>query len=281
MPELPEVETTLRALKPLLEGQPLAAITTSGKALRQPVPPLGHLAGTRITHLARRAKYLLLGLSNHQTLLIHLGMSGRLTTVPPTPAHTHLTLATPTAAVSLYDPRRFGLVLLVPTTNLPTHPLLASLGPEPLDLPSLHGLQQDDMVPPLLSAKHVYAATRNRTTAIKPTLMDAKLVVGVGNIYASESLFRAHINPTMPACNLTRPQAKALVENIRQTLTDAIHAGGSSLRDYAHPSGQLGNFQSMFHVYGRKGQPCPHCGTPVAQTIQAQRSTFYCPNCQT
>lgn len=278
MPELPEVETTLRALKPLLEGQTLTAVTTSGKALRQPVPQLGHLAGIRVTHLARRAKYLLLGLSNQHTLLLHLGMSGRLTTHPPDAKHTHLTLATATTGVSLYDPRRFGLALLLPTPQLSTHPLLAGLGPEPLDLPSLHGLPSQP--PPILTASHLYAATRSRTTAIKPTLMDAKLVVGVGNIYASESLFRAGINPTLPAHKLTRKQAESLTGHIQHTLTDAITAGGSSLRDYTHPSGQLGNFQSMFNVYGRKDQPCPHCGTPIAHSVQAQRSTFSCPTCQ-
>ncbi|MCP5405625.1 MAG: bifunctional DNA-formamidopyrimidine glycosylase/DNA-(apurinic or apyrimidinic site) lyase [Pseudomonadaceae bacterium] len=267
MPELPEVETTRRALIPLLEGQTLTAVTTSGKRLRQPVPPLDSLVGTTVTALARRAKYLLLGLSNSQTLLIHLGMSGRLTTAPPHAKHTHLTLTTAHASVSLYDPRRFGLILLTPTATLHNHPLLAPLGPEPLD---------DTAFTPT----HLYASSHARNTPLKPFLMDARTVVGVGNIYASESLFRARLSPTMPAGKLTRKQAESLVEHIRQTLTDAIHAGGSSLRDYAHPSGQLGNFQSTFNVYGRKGQPCPACGTPITHITQAQRSTFYCPVCQ-
>lgn len=270
MPELPEVETTATALRPYLEGKTLTAITTSGQRLRQPIPNLANLKGCTIKTIRRRAKYMLLELSNKQTLVIHLGMSGRMKaeTTPLTTLqkHQHLALATAEGHVILHDPRRFGLVLLMKTADVAKHPLFTTLGPEPLTD---------------LAAKHLQTALNKRTTlALKPALMDAKIVVGVGNIYASEALFDAKLSPLRKAGSITLKQAEQLVTSIRKVLNKAITAGGSSLRDYAHPTGTLGNFQTMFCTYGRKGQPCPRCGTAIQQITQAQRSTFYCPTCQ-
>lgn len=271
MPELPEVETTLRGLAPYLHAQAITAVTVRRTDLRQPIP--ANLAKS-ITHqtvssLERRSKYMLLHLANRQTLLIHLGMSGRFTTyTTPTPPakHTHVILTTPKAELHFTDPRRFGLCLLIPTAKLATHPLLKHLGPEPLS--------------PAFSGKTLHTAIHTKKTAVKPTLMDAKVVVGVGNIYASESLFRSHIHPKTPCSNLTLKQCEVLAGHIRQTLTDAITAGGSTLRDYRHGDGQLGYFQHQFNVYGRKGESCPTCGTPIEHAVMAQRSTYWCPTCQ-
>lgn len=271
MPELPEVETTARALEPYLKGEVLTAVQTSGQRLRQPVPNLAPLVGCTVTAVRRRAKYMLLDLDNNQTLIIHLGMSGRMkaeqTPFTALAKHDHLALATGRGHVVLHDPRRFGLVLLSDTTTLSAHPLFATLGPEPLT---------DN-----LTAAHLRTALSKRTTlALKPALMDSKVVVGVGNIYASEALFDAKLSPLRAANSLNPKQAATLTASIRTVLNKAITAGGSSLRDYAHPTGTLGNFQTMFCTYGRKGQPCPACGTPIVQITQAQRSTFYCPACQ-
>lgn len=332
MPELPEVETTLRGLAPCLEGQPLTNVTIHTAKLRAPTPPAGPLIGLTVTHLERRAKYILLHLSNATTVLIHLGMSGRLTATLPQPPlrlagkasasperpaslgetvpqggpfpypparkkHDHILLTTPKATVILNDARRFGLFLHLPTASLATHPLLRHLGPEPLaDLPRpclrLAGkastspeqpaslgetVLQDG---PAFTPAYLKKALTSRKTAIKPTLMDNRIVVGVGNIYASESLFRARINPQTPAHQLTLAQLKTLIPHIQATLKEAIAAGGSTLRDYAHSNGQLGYFQHHFQVYGRAGQPCPACTTLIRKITQSQRATFYCPHCQ-
>lgn len=271
MPELPEVETTASALEPYLKGKTIKAIATSGQKLRQPVPNLAGLKGHKVKSIRRRAKYMLLEFDNGQTLIIHLGMSGRMKaeTAPFTKLekHQHLSLATNEGHVTLHDPRRFGLVLLIKTSDLPKHPLFAALGPEPFGN--------------TFTAKHLQTALSKRTTlALKPAIMDAKVVVGVGNIYASEALFDAKLSPLRKANSLTAKQAGQLVKSIRFVLEKAIKAGGSSLRDYAHPTGTLGNFQTMFCVYGRKGQPCPRCNGTIRQLTQAQRSTFYCPDCQ-
>lgn len=270
MPELPEVETTANALRPYLEGKTLTSIATSGKKLRQHVPNLSGLKGHTIHSIRRRAKYMLLEFDNQQTLVIHLGMSGRMkaeqTPFASLGKHDHLALATAEGHVTLHDPRRFGLVLLMNTADVTQHPLFTTLGPEPLTD---------------LTAQHLHAALAKRTTlALKPALMDAKVVVGVGNIYASEALFDAGLSPLRKANSLTLKQTTRLAGSIRKVLTKAITAGGSSLRDYAHPTGTLGNFQTMFCVYGRKGKPCPACGGAIAQITQAQRSTFWCPTCQ-
>lgn len=269
MPELPEVETTLRGLQPYLQNQPLTAVQIRTPKLRLPTPATAPLTGKTVMGLERRAKYILLHLSDATSLLLHLGMSGRVnTSLTPLPAgkHDHIILTTPKGTVTFNDARRFGLFLHIPTAGLATHPLLKNLGLEPLS--------------PTFTAAYLHKALAGRTTEIKPTLMDGKLVVGVGNIYASEALFRSHIHPQKRSNTLTAAQCKTLVEAIRQTLTEAIAAGGSTLRDYQHSNGQLGYFQHNFKVYGRAGQPCPTCGTAIAKITQAQRSTFFCPHCQ-
>jgi formamidopyrimidine-DNA glycosylase len=275
MPELPEVETTLRGLQPFLEGAVLESVDVYVAQLRQPINKYFSklLVGKCLTQMRRRNKYILAevaGTSN--TLLLHLGMSGRFTiftglnNLPPRAKHDHIIFKTAHAEVRYNDARRFGLALIIPTVEVANHPLLLKLGPEPLT--------------DAFDGTALFKALQRRTTAIKPTLMDAAVVCGVGNIYASESLFRAGINPLKSSQNLSRKQAGVLVECIKTVLTEAIAAGGSTLRDYAQPDGQLGYFAHIFKVYGRKGQGCLVCKTPVVQVVQAQRSTFYCPSCQ-
>jgi formamidopyrimidine-DNA glycosylase len=287
MPELPEVETTRLALAPYLLGQPLHSVNIRAPKLRQATPKASLLQGRTVQTLTRRAKYILAGLSDDHTLLIHLGMSGsfsifralqaphtaapliRYTTNPQSAEphkHDHAIFTTPLAEMRYNDPRRFGLLLRIPNAALATHPLLANLGPEPLS--------------PAFTPHRLYAALQGKSTAIKPTLMDAKVVVGVGNIYASESLFAAHINPMLAANRLSLAQCKTLYAAVVDVLNHALQLGGSTLRDYQQPTGEAGHFQDEFKVYGRAGQACYTCGTPILQATQAQRSTFWCPYCQ-
>lgn len=283
MPELPEVETTCRALTPYLVGQTLQHVAIRVPKLRQPTPPAHVMEGRRVLSLVRRAKYILAELDDAHTLLIHLGMSGRFSVFPhqggahtptqlskyphpPLAKHDHAIFTTQVGELRFNDPRRFGLVLRIPTPNLTTHPLLANLGPEPLE--------------ETFTGAVLHAALRGRTTAIKPTLMDNKVVVGVGNIYASESLFAAHLHPTTPAQQLTKAQCVRLVACIKEVLTKALQTGGSTLRDFRHPTGEAGHFQDEFNVYDRAGAPCHTCGTSILQATQAQRSTYWCPTCQ-
>ena len=270
MPELPEVETTRRGLAPLVRGATIAAVVVRNRALRQPVTRglARILTGQRIDRLERRAKYLLFRVGDG-TLIVHLGMSGRLWVVAagtPPQAHDHLDLALANGrTVRLRDPRRFGLVLWHAGDPL-EHKLLRDIGPEPLSS--------------ALSAQWLYRESRARSGAIKNALMDSRLVAGVGNIYASEALFRARINPKLPARRIGLQRYAVLVEKIRETLTEAIEAGGSSLRDYVNSHGEAGYFQNRFFVYGRGGEPCLTCRTPIRSLVLGQRSTFYCPRCQ-
>lgn len=270
MPELPEVETTRRGLERHVAGQQIARVTVRDGRLRQPVPRRlpALLQGVTIKALARRGKYLLID-CGAGSLIIHLGMSGRLWLVDPaTPPekHDHLDLVLASGKiVRLRDPRRFGLVLWQPGNPL-RHPLLAHIGPEPLSLE--------------FDGDSLHRATRNRTAAIKQVLMDSHVVAGLGNIYANEALFRACINPKVAARRLTRVRCAMLVEKIRETLAAAIAAGGSSLRDYVGGDGMAGNFQNEFLVYDRARKPCVTCGTTLRGVRQSQRSTFYCPRCQ-
>ena len=270
MPELPEVETTRRGLERHLEGQRIARITVRDRRLRLPVPRRlpSLLGGATIKALTRRGKYLLID-CGAGTLIIHLGMSGRLwlpdpATPPEKHDHFDLLLANGTV-VRLRDPRRFGLVVWQRGDPL-RHRLLAHIGPEPLSA------QFDGTV--------LHRATRNRSAAIKQVLMDSRVVAGVGNIYANEALHRAGIHPGLEARRLTLARCGILVEKIRETLNAAIAAGGSSLRDYVGSDGMAGNFQSEFLVYDRAGKPCVTCGAPLRGIRQGQRSTFYCPKCQ-
>ncbi len=270
MPELPEVEVTRRGLEPHLAGKRLLGAVVRDPRLRHPVPDglAKTLAGLTVGAILRRGKYLLLDCGSGW-LILHLGMSGSLRVLPaaaPPEKHDHFDLLLEDGlCLRLRDPRRFGGVLWTAEDAL-GHPLLASLGVEPLG-PDFNGAA-------------LHALTRNRRAPIKQVLMDGKTVVGVGNIYASESLFRAGIDPRTPAHKLGPKRCARLAETVRQTLEQAIAAGGSTLRDFVDPSGKPGYFPQQYYVYGREGQPCRVCGTPIRAIRQGQRSTFYCPRCQ-
>ena len=269
MPELPEVEITRRGIAPHLLGRVVGALRVRQPHLRYPVPAdlARHVVGQAVLAVRRRAKYLLLDFAGG-SLLIHLGMSGSLRIVAadlPPGRHDHFDLVVGGEALRLRDPRRFGAVLwLAPPAE--AHPLLARLGLEPLgegfDGAALHAL------------------CRGRTTPIKLLIMDGHLLVGVGNIYASESLFRAAIHPRTPAGRLSAARCARLAVCLRATLLDALAAGGSSLRDFVHSDGSSGYFQQQYGVYGREGLPCRGCGRPIRRIVMGQRATFYCPHCQ-
>lgn len=275
MPELPEVETTRRGLATHLTGQTITDVVIRNGSLRWPIP--GNLPallrGQTIRSLQRRAKYLLMECGNG-TLLLHLGMSGSLRILPadtPPSKHDHFDLMLDNGTlIRLRDPRRFGAVLWH-RGDAHTHPLLAALGPEPL--PGTFGTDEFD-------ARYLHHATRGRSVSIKQCIMDNRVVVGVGNIYANEALFRAGIKPQLKACKLSLPRCARLVEEIRTTLNEAIQLGGSTLRDFVGTSGQPGYFQQHYWVYGRGGEPCRKCGAPIRQIKQGQRSSFYCASCQ-
>lgn len=270
MPELPEVETTRRGLAPHVRRRRITELAVYERRLRWPVmrdlPK--KVAGQRIVQVGRRAKYLLLGLESG-TLLLHLGMSGNLRAVradTPRVRHDHFDLVLDSGlALRFNDPRRFGSLLY--TDGEPdAHPLLASLGPEPF---------ADEF-----DADYLYRITRGRRVAIKQLLMNSRLVVGVGNIYASEALFRARLRPQRRARTLSRADAARLVRSVRSVLAQAISAGGTTLRDYLSADGAPGYFRQRLYVYERRGKPCRRCGTPVRAITQGQRSSYYCPSCQ-
>lgn len=278
MPELPEVEVTRRALAPYVEGLTVHAVRVRDRRLRWPVPArLGHvLAGSSLLSLDRRAKYLLWRFA-HGTLISHLGMSGswrlHLETPPAPGAHDHADIEFTNAQAArrvarLTDPRRFGALLWHPNGrgDLARHPLLVHLGLEPFD--------------PAFDASRLHAATRGRRTAIKQLLLSGAVVVGVGNIYASESLFRAGIHPALPAMRLSVARCERLVQAVRAVLAEAIEAGGSTLRNFIGADGSAGYFTLNARVYDRAGQPCKACGTPIRRLLQGQRATFFCPRCQ-
>jgi formamidopyrimidine-DNA glycosylase len=270
VPELPEVEITRRGLAEHLVGASITDVVIRNASLRWPIPgnlPL-LLRQQTIVALSRRAKYLLVN-CGQGTLILHLGMSGSLRILPmgtPPQKHDHFDLLLNTGKVMrLRDPRRFGAVLWHEGDPY-THPLLAHLGPEPL---------QDSF-----SATYLHRATRGKSKAIKLAIMDNALVVGVGNIYANESLFRSGIKPQLAAEKLSLTRCERLVTEIRTTLLAAIEQGGSSLRDFVHSDGSSGYFQQNYFVYGRTGEPCHRCGAPIKLIKQGQRSSFYCGNCQ-
>ncbi len=270
MPELPEVETTLRGIAPHLTGQVVDNVLIRHAKLRWPIPKNlpTLLNGQTIRSLQRRAKYLLIHF-DQGTLILHLGMSGSLrilTTATPPDKHDHFDLVLANGVIMrLRDPRRFGCVLWhVGEVN--DHPLLAKLGPEPL-------LDKFD-------GEYLYRVSRKRSAAIKLLIMDSHVVVGVGNIYANEALFRCGIKPQLAAGKVSLPRCEKLVAEIRSTLIEAITLGGSSLRDYVDSDGKQGYFQQHYFVYGRAGEPCRKCGSPIRLIRQGQRSSFYCPVCQ-
>ncbi|HEY0664696.1 MAG TPA: bifunctional DNA-formamidopyrimidine glycosylase/DNA-(apurinic or apyrimidinic site) lyase [Gallionella sp.] len=270
MPELPEVETTRRGLAAHLTGATIADVVIRNTNLRWPIPEdlPALLCGRTILSLGRRAKYLLMDCGNG-TLILHLGMSGSLRILPantPPEKHDHFDLVLGNGTLMrLRDPRRFGAVLWH-GGDVHTHPLLATLGPEPLE---------DDF-----NARYLHKATRGRSVSIKQCIMDNRVVVGVGNIYANEALFRAGIRPQLAAGKLGLPRCTRLVEEIRATLKEAIEKGGSTLRDFVDASGRPGYFQQSYWVYGRAGEPCRRCGAIVKQVRQGQRASFYCGICQ-
>ena len=273
MPELPEVEVTLRGIAPTLTGRRVSGVIARTQALRYPLPRDLHrtLGGHCLAAVSRRGKYLLLRF-DHGHLLIHLGMSGSLRLVPaglPAEKHDHFDLVfaikRESVALRLRDPRRFGAILWLPGDPL-THPLLAVLGVEPLT-------EQ-------FSAEWLKQELAGVSAAIKPALMDSHRVVGIGNIYASESLFRAGIDPRTPAGRISLKRLGRLVQAIKTTLAAAIDAGGSSLRDFIHSDGSSGYFQQQYSVYGRGGESCRVCGRRIRELRQGQRATFFCAGCQ-
>ncbi|MGR3634523.1 MAG: bifunctional DNA-formamidopyrimidine glycosylase/DNA-(apurinic or apyrimidinic site) lyase [Shimia sp.] len=282
MPELPEVETVRRGLAPAMEGAIFAQAHVNRPDLRWPFPDrmAERLTGAKVTQLRRRSKYILADLDTGETLLVHLGMSGRMTVSgdplgqfvhdhPPTQKHDHVVFDMDNGArVTFNDPRRFGAMDLLDTATADAHPLLAKIGPEPLG---------NDF-------NESYLADRltGRNTPIKSALLDQRIVAGLGNIYVCEALYRARIAPTCKAGALSTKRAHRLVPIIRDVLSDAIDAGGSSLRDFRQADGELGYFQHSFDVYGRESESCktPDCIGEITRITQSGRSSFFCPQCQ-
>ncbi len=286
MPELPEVETVRRGLEPVMAGQTIAAADIRRPDLRWPFPQdmAARLTGARVDALRRRSKYILADLDRGETLIIHLGMSGRMLidtgAGPASPAdflhdratpgkHDHVILTMSGGArITFNDARRFGAMDLWPTADLPAHRLLAHLGPEPLGN--------------AFSGPYLAGQLKGRRTPIKAALLDQRVVAGLGNIYVCEALWRARLHPARQAGRIAAAKAEALAAPIRAVLEEAIAAGGSSLRDYRQTDGELGYFQHSFSVYGREGEPCRRegCGGTIRRIIQSGRSSFYCPRCQ-
>jgi formamidopyrimidine-DNA glycosylase len=290
VPELPEVETVRRGLAPVMEGVRITRVEARRPDLRRPLPRdfAKRLEGQTVTGVGRRAKYLTADLASGDVLLMHLGMSGSFRvshedTTPgefhharlTAPAHDHVVFHMSSGAtVTFNDPRRFGLMLIVPRTELASHPLMREVGPEPLGN--------------AFDAKLLAAACRNRKTSLKAVLLDQTVVAGLGNIYACEALHRARLSPRRRAATIAtragapNARAVALVDAIKTVLNDAIKAGGSSLRNHRQTDGELGYFQHHFRVYDREGEPCvtPRCHGTVKRIVQGGRSTFYCPVCQ-
>lgn len=271
MPELPEVETTRRGIEPHVLGKTVTEVIVRHRGLRLPVSgSLDQITGDRFTAVRRRAKYLILDLEKSGCLLVHLGMSGSLRFADPAAdfkKHDHIALTLDSGKqLRFHDPRRFGIFLHLPEGDPLAHPLLKGLGPEPLE---------NDFTP-----AHLVAGCEKKNIAIKVAIMDPKLVVGVGNIYASEALFRAGILPATKANKISKPRLAKLVEAIRTVLTESIAQGGTTLRDFLNSDGEPGYFRQRLFVYERKGEPCRVCSTAIQQAVMGQRSTYWCPKCQ-
>jgi len=270
MPELPEVETTCRGIRPLLTGKQILELVLRVDKLRLPLDPQWSqlVAGQRIVRVERRAKYLLLTCSQG-TIILHLGMSGSLRILPAGATegkHDHIDMImTDGTCLRFSDPRKFGTFLYT-TADPARHRLLAALGPEPLSAP--------------FTGAYLYQCSRKRRQAIKTFIMDQQVVVGVGNIYANEALFASGINPAREAGRVSLQRYQRLVTEIRTVLQKAIAAGGTTLQDFTQSDGKPGYFKQQLNVYGRAGLPCVQCGHPVGQRKLGQRSTFYCPVCQ-
>lgn len=276
MPELPEVETVMRGIAPALAGQTLVKVAVNRAGLRAPFPKAlaKRLTGRRVLALSRRAKYILIALSGGETLVLHLGMSGRLrlfaADAPTAEPHDHVVLYTAKTGLAFNDPRRFGLLDLVATEAVGAYPPLAGLGPEPLS--------------EAFDAAVLAGALAGKRTPIKTALLDQRVVAGLGNIYVCEALFRARVAPTRAAASLSGRETKALTAAVKAVLTAAIAAGGSSLSDarYRRADGALGYFQTKLAVYDRQGEACPRktCAGRIERIVQAGRSSFFCPVCQ-
>ena len=277
MPELPEVETVMRGLMPVMQGAVIACADVRRPDLRWPFPDsmAERLTGSRIERMRRRSKYILCDLDSGETLLIHLGMSGRMMISPagtphPAPAkHDHVVLDMDNGArISFNDTRRFGAMDMAPTAEIANHKLLARIGPEPL------GNAFDET--------YLVAALKGRKSPIKSALLDQRIVAGLGNIYVCEVLYRTGISPLRKAGELSEERAASLVPMIRTVLREAIESGGSSLKDYRQADGELGYFQHSFAVYGREGEPCKtlDCTAKIKRVTQSGRSSFYCNSCQ-
>ncbi|WP_370311558.1 bifunctional DNA-formamidopyrimidine glycosylase/DNA-(apurinic or apyrimidinic site) lyase [Sagittula sp.] len=282
MPELPEVETVRRGLAPVMEGQVIARAQVNRPDLRWPFPErmAERLTGARVLQLRRRSKYILADLSTDETLLIHLGMSGRMLVSgdplgqfvhahPMPEKHDHVVFDMENGArVTFNDPRRFGAMDLMPTQAAEAHPLLARIGPEPLGN--------------AFTESHLVDRLKGRNMPVKSALLDQKIVAGLGNIYVCEALFRGGIHPARRCVRISAARISALVPIVRDVLDDAIAAGGSSLRDFRQADGELGYFQHSFDVYGREGEPCraPGCTSTIQRIVQSGRSSFFCPTCQ-
>lgn len=273
MPELPEVETIRRSLKPHLVGRRIVDLTVREPRLRERIDPAAlrrTCVGREIVDLERRAKYLLCHLEGGRTLIIHLGMSGRLVIEPadrPLQAHDHLQLRLDDGReLRFHDPRRFGRVTLCPSDGLAHHPLFCHLGPDPLA--------------PGFTAAYLAERARGRRLAVKNFLMDGRIVVGVGNIYACEALHVAAIHPSTATGRIRPPRWARLVAAVREVLKDSLRAGGTSFNNYVDGNGRAGLYQLDLHVYGREGEPCRRCGAAIRRILHGARSTFYCPRCQ-
>jgi formamidopyrimidine-DNA glycosylase len=278
MPELPEVETVRRALAPVLEQHHVTAAFVGRDDLRWSLPEnlAARLIGRRFTRVDRRGKYVLMHLDQQDIFLLHLGMSGSIrihNTPPHLGKHDHVMLTTavsPTSAAKNYvvlnDPRRFGWVDLFPAANQDTHKLLRHMGPEPLGN--------------AFSAAHLQAVFKGRLSPVKNALLNQQFIAGIGNIYASEALFHARISPRRKAATIKGQRAERLAAAVVKTLRAAIEDGGTSLRDHVQPGGEIGYFVQRLAVYGRGGQPCQACTTPIKMIVQSGRSSFYCPRCQ-
>jgi formamidopyrimidine-DNA glycosylase len=282
MPELPEVETVRRGLAPVMEGTVIAQADVNRPDLRWPFPEnmAERLTGQRVERLRRRSKYILADLSSGETLLIHLGMSGRMLISgdplgqfthdhPAAQKHDHVVFHMENGArITFNDPRRFGAMDLLETANAEHHKLLSALGPEPLS---------NDFHESIL-----IEALKDRNTPVKSALLDQRIVAGLGNIYVCEVLFRAGISPKRKAGQIATARVGAMVPIIRTVLEEAIEAGGSSLKDFRQADGELGYFQHSFDVYGREGEPCHSegCSGTITRVVQSGRSSFYCPTCQ-
>ncbi len=270
MPELPEVETVMRGLAPVWAGQRFARVVLHRGDLRRPFPAgLGQrLTGATVTACRRRAKYGLVDTDRGDTMILHLGMSGRMRLDPAEIGkHDHVVFETANGrTVAFNDARRFGSLDLVGTSALGTHPLLAGLGPEPLG--------------PDFDAALLGRVFAERAAPVKALLLDQRIVAGLGNIYVCEALNCARIHPARPGGKVPKAKLQPLAQAVRTVLESAIAAGGSSLRDHAAPDGTLGYFQKSFRVYGREGQPCPRDGHAIARIVQSGRSSFFCPKCQ-